>query len=152
VIPRDLAAFLQEGVGIYIGTRNQQLEPNGARAIAATVDPDGSHFVVFLAEIAARRVLPDLESNGHAAVTFGRPIDERAVQVKGTFTGVRPAEESERALLDAQWNGFSRSLAQIGIPPEGREAWILWPAVAVRLKATAIFDQTPGPSAGTPLA
>ena len=152
MIHRDLAAFLQEGVGIYIGTRNEQLAPNGARAVAAAVDPDGAHFVVYLAEIASRRILPDLESNGQAAVTFGRPVDERAVQVKGTFVGVRDVAESERGLMQAQWEGFSRSLAQIGIPPEMRAAWITWPAVAVRLKATAIFDQTPGPAAGTPIA
>ena len=32
MIDPDLRAFLQEGVGIHIGTRNAALEPNGARA------------------------------------------------------------------------------------------------------------------------
>ena len=46
-------AFLQEGLGIHIGTRNERLEPNGARALAVTVDDDGMHLVVYLAEVAA---------------------------------------------------------------------------------------------------
>ena len=85
MIQGELAAFLQEGVGIFIGTRNASLDPNGARAIAARVERDGLHLVVYVADVAAARLLPDLESNGMAAVTFGRPVDERACQVKGTF-------------------------------------------------------------------
>jgi hypothetical protein len=75
MIREDLAAFLQEGVGIYIGTRNAALEPNGARALAALVGPGGTELVVYLADIAATRLLPDLDSNGQAAVTFGRPVN-----------------------------------------------------------------------------
>lgn len=151
MIGRDLAAFLQEGVGIHIGTRNASLEPNGARALAVRVDDDGSHLEVFVAEVAAARVLPDLEANGQVAVDFGRPIDERACQVKGTCVGVRAATDQDRALVMAQWDGFLASLEQIGIPRVASTSWITWPAVAIRLKATALFEQTPGPAAGAPL-
>ena len=151
MIGRDLAAFLQEGVGIHIGTRNGALEPNGARALAVRVDDDGAHLEVFVAEIAASRLLPDLEGNGQAAVDFGRPVDERACQVKGTCVGVRPATESERPFVMAQLDGFRASLELIGIPRVATLSWITWPAVAIRLKATALFEQTPGPSAGAPL-
>src|SRR5215212_7287240 len=100
MIQGELAAFLQEGVGIYIGTRNQALEPNGARAIAARVERSGEHLVIYLADVAAARILPDLEANGLVAVTFGRPVDERACQVKGTFISARAARDDERLLLE----------------------------------------------------
>jgi hypothetical protein len=151
-IDPELAIFLQQGIGIYIGTRNAALEPNGARAVAARVEADGMHFVVYLANVAAARILPDLESNGQAAVTFGRPVDERAVQVKGTFVAARPAGDDERALMEAQWEGFTRQLEMIGVAREARSAWPTWPATAITLKATAVFNQTPGASAGQPLA
>ncbi|MCI0435569.1 MAG: hypothetical protein L0271_18280, partial [Gemmatimonadetes bacterium] len=64
MIDRELASFLQEGLGIHIGTRNARLDPNGARAAAVKVEADGEHVAVYVAEIAARRVLPDLEANG----------------------------------------------------------------------------------------
>src|SRR3954470_23644460 len=148
MIHGELADFLQSGVGIYIGTRNSALEPNGARAIAARVEQDGALVVIYLAEIAAARILPDLESNGQAAVTFGRPVDESACQVKGTCVWTRPARPDERPLLDTQWDNFTRSLEMIGVAPEARSAWPKWPATAVALKPTAVFEQTPGPAAG----
>ena len=152
MIGRDLAAFLQEGVGIHLGTRNGALEPNGARALAVRVDEGGTHLEVFVAEVAAARVLPDLEANGQAAVDFGRPVDDRACQVKGTFVGARAASEGDRELVMAQWDGFLGSLEKIGIPRAATRTWVTWPAVAIRLRANALFEQTPGPGAGAPLA
>lgn len=152
MIDTQLAAFLQEGVGIHIGTRDGAHRPNGARALAAMVEDDGAHFVVYVASAAAARLLPDLEANGQAAVGFGRPVDDRACQVKGVFVGVRDASEAERPLIVRQWNGFLGNLEQIGIPRAATRAWVTWPAVAIRLRANAIFNQTPGPDAGAPLA
>ena len=147
----SLAAFLQEGLGIHIGTRNERLEPNGARALAVAVEEGGAHMVVYVAEVAAARLLPDLTANGRAAVSFGRPIDDRACQVKGDLVSVRPAELNEREMIRTQFGGFLANLELIGIPRAGAANWIVWPAVAIRLKVTAVFEQTPGPAAGTPL-
>ena len=151
-INHELAAFLQEGLGIHIGTRNERLEPNGARGLALKVDDDGTHFTVFLAKVAAARILSDLKSNGSAAVTIGRPVDERACQVKGTFVNARAAKASERDGIVAQFEGFRDQLQAIGIPRDGSSQWVTWPAVAVRLKVTAIFNQTPGADAGKQIA
>ena len=147
----SLAAFLQEGVGVHVGTCNARLEPSGARALAARVEPDGTHLVVYMAAVAAARLLPDLETSGRAAVSFGRPIDDRACQVKGDVVGVRPAEPSEREFIQRGFTSFLDGLHYIGIPREGAANWVQWPAVAIRVKATHVFEQTPGPAAGTPM-
>src|SRR5436190_13699986 len=97
MIDVELAAFLQEGIAIQLGTRNDRLEPNGVRVVAVTVEPDGRHLVAYVPDSAVTQVLPDLEANGQAALVFARPPDERACQVKGTFTSARPASEAERA-------------------------------------------------------
>ena len=152
MIDPQLAAFLEQGVGIHIGTRNEQLHPNGARAVAAKVEGGGTHLVVYVAEIAAARLRVDLESNGQAAVVFGRPEDERSAQVKGVFVDIRPAIDSERPLMQKQWDGFLGQLEMIGIPRVSATNWITWPAVAIRLKVTTIFEQTPGPQAGAQIA
>lgn len=146
----ELAEFLRDGLGIHIGTRDAHLQPNGARAVAVAVE-DSDHLVVYVSKVAAQRVLPDLEDNGHAALVVARPTDERACQIKGRFVDVRPARASERVFLAVQWDRFMQNLERIGIPRAGSANWSTWPAVAIRIRVTEIFDQTPGPSAGTPL-
>lgn len=148
MIDSGLATFLEDGLGVHIGTRNDRLEPTGARAIAIQAESDGGHVSVFIAGAAALRILPDLRSNGHAAVTCARPTDERACQIKGTMVEVRPATVADRALMDAKWALFADNLERIGVSRLGMKDWITWPALVIRLRVTAIFDQTPGKSAG----
>lgn len=152
MIDASLTAFLQEGLGLYVGTRTAGLEPNGARAIALAIEEDGTHATVYIAKVAASRILPDLEANGHIAVSSGRPRDDRACQVKGIYVTSRAARASERPLLERQWSGFMAGLEYIGIASAATVGWVTWPAVAIRFKVTAVFEQTPGPKAGAALA
>ena len=152
MIAPQLARFLEEGLGIYVGTRDDGLRPNGARALAVMVAGGGAELTVHLAAVAADRLLPDLRSNGQVAVSFARPVDDRACQIKGLFVAARPTSDEERAAVERQWQGFLSQLEKIGIPEAATESWVRWPAIAVRVSVTAVFDQTPGPLAGTPLA
>jgi hypothetical protein len=144
----SLVAFLQQGVAINIGTRNARLEPSASYVGAALVDADRKHLTVFVPEIGADAVLLDLQANGQAAVVFARPEDDRACQVKGTFVSARPATDDESSVVHEQFTAFLRQLAIIGMPGESTRSWIVWPALAVRLRVTAVFDQTPGPRPG----
>jgi hypothetical protein len=148
MIDKLLTAFLEGGVGVHIGTRNAQLEPNGARAISVKVERDRQHLLVFISEVAARRVLPDLEANGEAALTFARPTDERACQVKGAFVDVRKVHSHELAHARQQWSDFLDNLEYIGIPRLASRTWVDVADLAIRLRVTDVFDQTPGPNAG----
>lgn len=152
MIDQELAAFLQEGIAIQLGTRNDHLEPNGVRVVAAAVDADGTHVVAYVPDVAAPEILSDLESNGQAALVFARPPDERACQLKGTFAGSRAAAADERALVERQWDRWLDRLLTIGYPRAAFGHWTIWPCVAIRIKVNAIFNQTPGPGAGAPLA
>lgn len=151
MIDQELAEFLEGPVGIHLGTRDERLEPNGARCVSAEVEADGAHLVVYLARAAAERVLPDLQANGQAAVSFGRPLDDRACQVKGVFVSARDAAEDVRTRIESQWDMYRDNLEQIGIPRASYAAWPTWPCVAIRLRATALFEQTPRAGTGGPL-
>lgn len=134
-----------------MGTRNARLEPNGVRVIAVKVDDDREHLVAYLATSDAALVLADLEDNGQAALAFARPADDRACQIKGQRVSTRDAEPSEMAFVQKQWAGLLDQLQMVGIPPVATQGWTTWPCVAVRLRVTAAFDQTPGPGAGSAL-
>ena len=151
MIQKELAAFLEEGIAINIGTRSASLQPNGARVVAVKVDDDGRHVTAFVPAAAAPLLLPDLEASGEAALVFARPPDERACQVKGTFAGARPAAGDEESFVVDQWVRWMRRLETIGLPRMAYESWQVWPCIAVRVEVTALFDQTPGPGAGQAL-
>jgi hypothetical protein len=151
MIGRDLAGFLEEGLSVHLGSRDDALRPRGARALAITVSDGGLQVTVYVAESAAGRLIPLLECSRQAAVNLGRPVDDRACQVKGVLVDIRPATSDERPRIDAQWRGLLEQLRMVGISPEAPSGWATWPAVAITLRVTAVFEQTPGPLAGTPL-
>lgn len=151
MIDGELAAFLEGGQSIHVGTRDAEGRPDGARGVAARVDADGVHLEVYVSKVAFERIRARLDTSRQAAVVFGRPTDDRACQVKGTVVGVRSAERSERRFALAQWDGLLTALDRIGIPRALADRWAHWPAEVVRLRVTAVFEQTPGPQAGAQL-
>jgi hypothetical protein len=151
MIDKELAAFLEEGIGIQIGTRSATLDPNGARVVAVRIEEEGTHIVAFVPERAAAYVLPDLEDNGQAALVFARPPDERSCQVKGVFAGMGTTGEADERFARDQWGRWLHRLTFIGLPLTTLEGWDTWPCVAIRLRVTALFNQTPGPNAGARL-
>jgi hypothetical protein len=152
MLDESLAAFLQEGLAIHIGTRNARLEPNGARVPAVTVDEDRRHVVVYVPQAAAPPILADLRANGQAAIGFARPVDDKACQVKGVLVEEWIASDAEQAEVMRQWRGNLAQLSAVGIPEVASTAWSIWPCAAVRVRVTELFDQTPGPGAGKSIA
>ena len=152
MLDKELAAFLEEGLSIYVATRNAQLEPDGARGSAVKVDEDGTHIVVFVPVVSASTVLENVRANGQVAVVLTRPPDDRGCQAKGVFVEARDAVEDEREFVVSQWERFRDRLEMVGLPRIATDGWVVWPAVAVRFRVNALFDQTPGPGAGAPIA
>jgi len=152
MLDRQLAEFLEDGLAIYIASRNADLEPNGAHVVALRVDDDLQHVVAFVPTVSADPVLDDLRSNGQVAVVCTRPPDGKGCQGKGGVTDAGDAGPDERAWVIAQWERFRDKLEQVGLPRTPTDAWVTWPCVAIRFRVNALFDQTPGPGAGAPLA
>jgi len=151
MISTDLSRFLRSGVSIHIATCDAGRVPHGARAWAAVPEDDGEHVTVFVLKASARPILDDLEANGRAALVFCRPTDDRAVQLKGAFAGSRPARAKEREVVDAHGARMIAELEAIGVPAALTRAWKPWPCIAIRVRVTEIYSQTPGPGAGEPL-
>ena len=151
MLDKALTEFLESGLAIHIGTRNARLEPNGCRVTAVMVENEGRDVVAFVPKAATPAVFADLADNGQAALSFARPGDERACQVKGVFVDVRDAEPGEEAFVVSQWEGFLRKLDTVGIPGRAMATWKVWPCAAVRIRVTALFSSTPGPDAGAVL-
>lgn len=153
MLDRTLTEFLEQGLAIHIGTRNEALLPNGCRVTAVRVEDQGRNLVAYLPKAATPAVLDDLKSNGQAAISFARPTDDRAVQVKGEFISMRDAEPNEEQFVLGQWQSLLKELDMIGLAElTSTSTWLMWPCVAVKVRVTSVFSQTPGPEAGSVLA
>ena len=153
MLDKSLTEFLEQGLAIHIGTRNAAMRPNGCRVTAVRVEDQGRHLVAYLPKAATPAILDDLRDNGQAAVSFARPTDDRAVQVKGEFVSARDATPSEEDFVLGQWRGLLTELDKIGLAAfTSTSSWLMWPCIAVTIRVTAVFSQTPGPEAGAVLA
>ena len=108
-------------------------------------------MVAYVPALASRLVLADLQANRQAAIAIARPVDDKACQIKGQFVESWSATEAERAFVMQQWQGFRNQLEMVGLPSAAATNWVAWPCVAVRIRVTALFNQTPGPNAGAPI-
>jgi hypothetical protein len=151
LISEELAGFLESGLSITLATRDDELQPDGAIAWAARVHDDRAHLTVFLYEKAAAAMLRNLASHPEMALAFDLPTSHRACQVKGLFLSSRRARTAERAEVKRQVEGFIADLEAIGIPRAMTAGWTFWPCVALELRVTQLFEQTPGPGAGEPM-
>lgn len=147
----DVRAFVEGGQDSRIATCNARREPYGCRVLAAVVDPDGVHLTAFLPEPAAAPILANLHTNPLVALSFQRPTDDHACQVKGAFVRARAATDDERGVVEGQLALLGEKYGQLALPWEVVSGWSVWPAVAVTVRVNAVFDQTPGPGAGSPL-
>lgn len=148
LVPEDLVEFLESAVSIPFGTRDAQNRPASMRAMGVSVPPDRESILAHLPEATAERTLANLKDNGRVAVTFSRPSDYRSLQIKGRCVEVRPSTSEERTKQEIYLAGFVEELAIVGMAREASARLTYWPSVTVRVVIEAMFEQTPGPSAG----
>lgn len=152
MITGELQEFFESGVSVLVGTRDRLLVPEAARGFGARVLAGGGELEVFVPEAWGERTFANLAENGRIAVSVAQPEDHRSVQVKGTMLEMRDAAEPERAAIERYREALIAKFSVIGYPPSLFHRFNVWPCRVVRLRVEALFEQTPGPRAGAPLA
>lgn len=114
------------------------------------MDPAGELRVLFPADDAV--ALVNLATTQRIALTATDPLTLRAAQLKGRVSALEPPSAGDRARFSRYVEAFfeiitaldalDRHLVERVVPSE---------LVAVDMTVEALFDQTPGPSAGEPL-
>ncbi len=148
MISDEIASFLESGISILIGTRDERLVPEAVRGCGARVDANGTELLVLLPVATGAATAANLAANGRIAITFSRPTDHRSLQIKGRVLELRAAGDAERAIVDRYRCSFAQELALVGVPPRMTFRLAMWPAHAVRLAIEGVYVQTPGPGAG----
>jgi hypothetical protein len=150
LIPDELVAFLESGLSIVAATRDGDLQPDGAAALAVRVHEDRTAVTVFFNPEAADRMLRNLKSHPQIALDLDLPTTHRACQVKGLYVASRTARAEERPEIERQVEGFAADLQAIGIPRAMTAGLKTWPCTALEVRVTELYEQTPGPGAGEP--
>jgi hypothetical protein len=149
----DIAAFLRQGVSLVVATRNEDLRPAVTRGWGAAESADGSAVTVCLPAAPGSEVRANLESNGAVAISCTLPSSYRSVQIKGTAIALAEPTAEQLALAEDHITAFVEETRRFGdIPPSQRHRVGVGPLdLALTFAVEELFDQTPGPAAGTRL-
>lgn len=120
--------------------------------MGASVGPSRCAVTIYVPEATGAQTIANLRDNGRIAVTLSRAIDHRSIQLKGRSTNIRRSEEPDRGVQARYIELFAESLSLIGFPKGLIERANYLPSLAVEIEVTELYEQTPGPRAGTPLA
>ena len=148
LIQQDLAAFMASPVMIILGTRNDALVPEIARAVGAAVRREEGCIDLMVSEWQWPKTVANVRANGQLAVTFARPSDYVSYQVKGHATVV-PTTAEHTTLARRYMESMESTLGELGLEQRILAPWLIdRDLVALRLSAQEIFVQTPGAKAG----
>jgi hypothetical protein len=148
LIQQDLAAFMASPVMIILGTRDDGLIPEIARAVGAAVRREEGCIDLMLSAWQWPKTVANVRTNGQLAVTFARPSDYVSYQVKGHATMV-PTTAEHATLARRYMESMASTLGELGLEQRIVAPWLIdQDLVALRLSAQEIFVQTPGAKAG----
>jgi len=151
VFAPETIKILESGCSLVVGTVASDGEPVAGRGWGLTVtDPDGDRVRLVLdkSDIGTRE---NIEATGRLALTAGDVATLRAWQLKGRVTtAVVDADDAVRAevveFCDAFFNNV---IATDGTERRLLERLVPFDFVVCEMTVDEVFDQTPGPGAGT---
>lgn len=147
-----LAEFIGGPVMMVFAARSASGFPALGRAVGAHVIADGREIEIYVGARQWPEAVGGLSVGGRVALTFARPADYRAYQLKGPVQAIGPASAADRARSAAYADLIFETLKQYGVT-DGLEQWMR-PAdlLTLRVEPAAVFAQTPGPGAGERMA
>lgn len=146
-----LRRALQIGCSVLVGTADARNNPSCCRAVAIRSHDDLATATVYIPLAASQQTLQDLATTKRLAVAASHPVDHYSIQLKGVTTEVRLATDDEAPFVESRLEGLADVLHTIGVPRRLVRNVACWPAFAVTLRVDEIFEQTPGPNAGSRL-
>jgi hypothetical protein len=151
MIPEELIAHVHGPVVILLATRDAGYRPHMNLSPGARVSADRTQLTCYVPEVASRQLLADLADNGRMAVTAGNPLTHQAYQFKGRHLASSPMSREDEAVQDLWREKVLHAVKPMEAFGVGRlvRSIKLRPGIAITLRLEEIYDQTPGPRAGT---
>jgi hypothetical protein len=142
---------LDGGMSILVGSVDGAGMPSCCRAVALTSADGLATITAYVPVATSQDTIANVAGTRRMAVVVSHPIDHCSTQLKGTTTSVRLARDDEAALVQGQLDQFAEVLATIGVPRRVTGRVAHWPAFAIEMRVEEMYEQTPGPKAGSRL-
>jgi hypothetical protein len=144
-------ACLATGTSVFVGTIAATGAPTCCRAIAVRSDDQLATATIYVPIATSRDTLANLATTHRLAVVVTKPVEHMSVQLKGRSSTARLARADEEPFVRTRLDGLADVLDAIGVPRRVTRSFAHWPAFAIEMQVEEIFEQTPGPKAGTRL-
>lgn len=145
------AEFMLGEVVIDISGCDSDLTPHLAIGWGCRVSLPRRLVTVFVDEQRSLPLLKALAATRAVAATFGRGTDHKCIQLKGKDASIGPPGRGDARIMEGYRERLIAHFERLGMP-RSRTAVYLGdmdsPVVAVSFTPLAVFEQTPGPSAG----
>jgi hypothetical protein len=142
---------LELGLSVIVGTVDAQGVPTTCRAVAVASDDGLKTLTVYVPVATGHATVQNVATTKRLAVAATHPCTNAATQLKGTVFETRLAREDESVHVRMCLEAFADVLESIGVPRRLTRSMVHWPAFAICIRVEQIFEQTPGPNAGSPL-
>jgi len=152
----DVIDLLESGCGMLIGFVTAEGMPFATRGWGMTVLDEGTRvrMLVGRAEMARLGYPPGGEVGTMVAVTGCSVLTLRGVQLKGPVTAVEPVNDhDDTRRLESYCNAFFDDVMVVdSVARYLMERLVPTELVACEFDIVEVYNQTPGPNAGAPVA
>ena len=146
-----LRKCVEPGVSVIVGSVDSAGNPACCRAVGLRTEDDLATVTVFVPVATSQETMAHVAATQRLAVVTTHPISHCATQLKGIVERTRAAREDEKPFIADHFGGFGGVLNAIGYPLRITRSIAQWPAHALEMRVEEIYEQSPGPKAGTRL-
>jgi pyridoxamine 5'-phosphate oxidase-like protein len=152
VFDPETVALFESGCSVSVATVGPDGAPHASRGCGLTVLPDGVHVLLFL-DADDRTAMANLAGGGAISVTAVAVQTLQAIQLKGTADEpVKTSDADDLARATRSIDAFFTEVNRMEGTPVVLLERLRPTAFALCTVAVAdVFNQTPGPGAGSPL-
>jgi hypothetical protein len=153
----EMKTFIESGISVVVGTRDIGLVPEIVRAWGPVVSADRQSISLCVPAATSGQTLDNLETIGQISVVFTLPTNLKSVQLKGKWIETSEPDAADLAAVERHRDSFATLNERIGMPR--RVVEMVWKReletspvlVKLRFVPEQVFNQTPGPEAGSRL-
>lgn len=146
---RLLRVATDGGTSVLVGSADANAVPACCRGIAVSTDSTLARATVYVPVATSRDVIANAATTKRLAVMITRIVEHVGIQLKGSVEAIRVAGDDEGPFVRRRLQEFAEVVDEIGLPRRIFLSVNHWPAFAVEIAVDEVFDQTPGPRAGS---